>query len=419
VIDPNNGVYLDFVYSGIDWIYTYIETLYIFDYKIVYFWLLNNIYDESMDFFFLSVWYSSLQTSSLQLFWAVVLDNYITCSLSQFSITDEWVQSYICSKDTSLFVIYHPEVVFFKNQILNNYFFESLADINISIIQYLDSQTLLVPIMLFPQFLFIAYIGFFFVAFYFSFYSSSSKEESTIDADYLSSTITIESEKELGSIDDVLMPSVILLYTFGWYFYLHCWTVISIIPATLLAFLFFPLLYYTISNIPTYLLYDFGILFNCYLKGVVLSPSLIFELAFDYIAVICFYVRIITQAVRLFLMFLAYASMHDFVLITGFNTSSMTGNESIWEEISNINGSIPSITYFMLGVLPGFILSWFYEVIHTFFVVTGQIVSYLTMVFWLFVFLFMFFVVERQETYFQERKKFRQDLLKKIQNIKK
>jgi hypothetical protein len=88
-----------------------------------------------------------------------------------------------------------------------------------------------------------------------------------------------------------------------------------------------------------------------------LSPSLIFELAFDYIAVICFYVRIITQAVRLFLMFLAYASMHDFVLITGFNTSSMTGNESIWEEISNINGSIPSITYFMLGVLPGFILS--------------------------------------------------------------
>ena len=106
--------------------------------------------------------------------------------------------------------------------------------------------------------------------------------------------------------------------------------------------------------------------------------------------------------------------------ITGsFSAKPMTGNESIWEEISNINGSIPSITYFMLGVLPGFILSWFYEVIHTFFVVTGQIVSYLTMVFWLFVFLFMFFVVERQETYFQERKKFRQDLLKKIQNIKK
>ena len=40
------------MYSGIDWIYTHVETLYIFDYKIMYFWLLNNIYDESMDFFF-------------------------------------------------------------------------------------------------------------------------------------------------------------------------------------------------------------------------------------------------------------------------------------------------------------------------------------------------------------------------------
>lgn len=41
------------MYSGIDWVYTYVETLYMYDYKVVYFWLLNNIYDESMDFFFI------------------------------------------------------------------------------------------------------------------------------------------------------------------------------------------------------------------------------------------------------------------------------------------------------------------------------------------------------------------------------
>jgi len=76
--------------------------------------------------------------------------------------------------------------------------------------------------MLFPQLLFITYLGFLFVSFYFSFYSSSTKEESTIDSDYLSASITVESEKELGSIDDILMPSIILLYTFGWYFYLYC-----------------------------------------------------------------------------------------------------------------------------------------------------------------------------------------------------
>jgi hypothetical protein len=105
-----------------------------------------------------------------------MLDSYLITNLFQLSLTDEWVRSYMSGKDSALFVIYHPEVIFFKNQILNNYFFEFLSDINISAIQYLDSQSLLSPIMLFPQLLFIAYMGFLFVSFYFSFYSSSSKE---------------------------------------------------------------------------------------------------------------------------------------------------------------------------------------------------------------------------------------------------
>ncbi len=407
------------MYSGIDWLYTYVETLYIYDYKIVYFWFLNSVYDESMDFFFLSVWYSSLQTSSLQLFWSVLLDTYITSSLFQLSLTDEWVRSYMSGKDSALFVIYHPEVIFLKNQIINNYFFDFLSDINVSAIQYLDSQSLLTPIMLFPQLLFVAYMGFLFVAFYFSFYSSSTKEESTIDSDYLSASITVESEKEIGSIDDMLMPSIIIIYTFGWYFYLYCWNLFCCVPELILVFFFFPLLYYTIGNTPTFMLYDFGILFACYLRGIAPTPTMLFELMYDYIAVIAFYVRILTQGVRLALMFAAYAGMHDFVLFMDYNHRYLTGNESLWEEISNINTSISSFTYFFLGTLPGILLNWMYEVFHTFFVVTGQLVAYFGMIFWLFLFLFTFFVIEKQESYFEERRKFRQDLLKKIQNLNK
>lgn len=405
------------MYSGIDWMYTHVETLYMFDYKVVYFWLLNNVYDESIDFFFMSVWYVSLQTSSLQLFWSVILDNYITLNLMQLSLTDEWVRSFITSKDSALFVIYHPEVIFFKNQIINNFFFDFLSDINITAIQYLDSQSLLTPIMLFPQLLFITYLGFLFVSFYFSFYSSSSKEESTVDADYLSASITVESEKEIGSVDDILMPSIVLIYTFGWYFYLYCWNLFCCVPELVLVFFFFPLLYYTIGNTPTFLLYDFGILYNCYLRGIAPTPTMVFELMYDYIAVIAFYVRILTQGVRLALMFMTYAAMHDYVLFMDYSHRYLTGNESIWEEISNVNASVSSFTYFFLGVLPGQLLNWMYEVFHTFFVVTGQLVAYLAMIFWLFLFLFTFFVIEKQESYFDERKKHRQDLLKKIRNL--
>ena len=215
----------------------------------------------------------------------------------------------------------------------------------------------------------------------------------------------------------MLMPSIILIYTFGWYFYLYCWTLLSQQPEIVLVFFFFPLLYYTIFNTPTFLLYDFGILYNCYLRGVAPSPTLVFELMYDYIAVIAFYVRILTQGVRLALMFFTYAAMHDYVLYMDYSHRYITGNESLWEEVSNINSSASSITYFFLGVLPGHLLNWMYEVFHTFFVVTGQLVAYFAMIFWLFLFLFTFFVIEKQENYFEERKKFRQDLLKKLRDL--
>ena len=414
-LDYNTGIHA--MYSGIDWVYTYIETLYIYDYKITYFWLLNNVYDESIDFFFISVWYITLQVSGLQLFWSLILDTYILTNLLQFSLTDDWVRSYISSKDSALFVIHHPEIIFLKNQIINNYFFDFLGDINISIISYLDSQSLLTPIMLFPQLLFLLYLGFFFTSFYFSFYSSSSKEESTIDADYLSATIVVESEKEIGSFDDILMPSIVFIYIFGWYFYIYCWNLFCSVPELALIVFFFPMVYYTIGNTPTFLLFDFGILYNCYLRGVAPTPTLVFELVYDYIAVIAFYVRVLTQGVRLILMFFTYALMHDFVLYMDFNHKFFIGNESIWEDISNVNTSSSSITYFLLGVLPGHLLNWMYEVFHTFFVVTGQIIAYFAMVFWLFLFLFTFFVSEKQENYFEERRKSKKNFFKKYNNL--
>ena len=147
------------MYSGIDWLYTHVETMYIYDYKIVYFWLLNSIYDESIDFFFSSLWFLSLQTSAFQLFWSILLDSYISNVILQFNLTDEWVRSFISSKDTALFVLNHPEILFFKGCIINNFFFDFLTDINISAVQYLEAQSLLTPIMLFPQLLFLHFFS--------------------------------------------------------------------------------------------------------------------------------------------------------------------------------------------------------------------------------------------------------------------
>jgi hypothetical protein len=210
------------LYSLVDIAFTYVEALYVFDFNIVYFWLLNSLFDDSIDFFFISVWYITLHTSSAQLLWSIILDNYICQNIMQFNLTDEWVRSYIASKDSALFVIYHPEIIFFKNQIINNFLLDFLADATVSTANYLDSESLITPVMLFAELLLILYICAIFVSLYFSFYSTTTEEGVNIDLDYLSSSVSIESEKEVGSLDDMLMPLIIFFYTFGWYFYLYC-----------------------------------------------------------------------------------------------------------------------------------------------------------------------------------------------------
>lgn len=131
------------------------------------------------------------------------------------SLTDEWVRSFITSKDASLLIVYHPEIIFFKNQIINNFFFEYLGDMNISIVSFLEREKLITPVMLLPQLIFLTLMGYVCVSFFFSYFTTSSNEESTIDADYLTASIIVESEEEVGSIDDVLMASIIFIYIFG------------------------------------------------------------------------------------------------------------------------------------------------------------------------------------------------------------
>ena len=61
-----------------------------------------------------------------------------------------------------------------------------------------------------------------FLSFFFSSYNSATKEESTIDSDYIVLSGSVESEKEITSYDDTILVLVIIFYIFGWYFYIYC-----------------------------------------------------------------------------------------------------------------------------------------------------------------------------------------------------
>ena len=317
------------VYHGIDWIYTFTCATFVFKPKLVYFHFLNSIFDDSFDFYFNVVWYFVLLPSTLQLFWSRMLDVYFTSNLFKFHFLDEWFRFFLSSKESSVAYIYQPELLMVKNYIFKKFYSSFYTDYRLSIYDMVDQESFRTPLMLLPQLLLVIYTAMILISFYFSYYFSSVKEESTIDSDYLAASVTIESEKELGSIDDMLLCILLIVYVFGWYFYVHCWSLLSVVPELFSVFYLIIVTYYVIFSIPLYLSYDFGIFFLAYLRGVGPSAVLLSELMFDYIAFFAFFNRLLVQGVRLVLMFFTYFSMHDLIVFFSFDQQLFLGSDNI------------------------------------------------------------------------------------------
>lgn len=405
------------LHHGVDWIYVSFYNLSIFDFKVFYLWFFNSILDDSFDFFFFFFWYFSLLKSSYQLFFSFFLDYYINIFLFKLPFFDSWQRFIFSSSEPSLLFIYHPEILFIKTNLYSSYI-HIYSDFIHTVYNYLHGEVFFSPIILLVQFFFILFLLAIFLSFYFSNYFTYFKDETTIDTDYLLSGAFLEAEKEISSFDDVLLLVVIIIFLFGWYFYIHVSTMFTILPELLLVFYFLPILYFIIFGIPTFLIYDFGIFFLVYLRGVGSSSNIISELMFDYIAVLIFYTRILVQGIRLVLMLFTYLSMNDFVLYFSFNQSLFLGSESFWDEMLNINMTFDSISYFFLFSLPGRLLYWIYEILHTYFVVTVQFIAFFAIVFWLFMFLYTFFVLEKQENYFFEKRQKRRDYYYYLKQLK-
>jgi hypothetical protein len=139
--------------------------------------------------------------------------------------------------------------------------------------------------------------------------------------------MTVESEKEITAFDDMILAVIILIYVFGWYFYVHCWSLVSSLPEIGFLFYLFPGLYFIILGIPTAVLYDCGVYFVAYLRGAAKSSVFIVEMVDDYIQVLIFYTRITVQGVRLIMMLGTFASCHEFVMFFTIPQKAFIGSE--------------------------------------------------------------------------------------------
>jgi hypothetical protein len=132
---------------------------------------------------------------------------------------------------------------------------------------------------------------------------------------------------------------------------------------------------YLILAVPTYLILDFGIFYGCYLRGASISRIILFELIYDYIAILIFYARILAQGARFIIIALTYASFQDYILYSN-DAVSILLLKSVSFYVFEINYHMFSnFTYTLTQLVPTLILKVFYEVLHLLFTVISQIVA--------------------------------------------
>lgn len=130
-------------------------------------------------------------------------------------------------------------------------------------------------------------------------------------------------EKELNTIEDILIfNNVLVLFIFfilGFYFYY------VYIMSMALYFIYYTciMLVYIICLLPVSLLVQYGFYSVYYLRGTSTSLNIVYEVTLDYINLISFFLRILIQFIRIFLILLTVISLNEiFLEINTFFTDS-------------------------------------------------------------------------------------------------
>jgi len=331
------------------------------------------------------------------------------CDIKSGFYLNEWFNFFTSNGNNLIFFSHHPELflIFYSQKINLN-----ITKDYINIVDFIGVESWLSPNLKLLDLMFLISLFSIFLIIYFSYYNSFFKENTTINSDYLNASTLVESEKEISSLDDIILSIIIILYIFGWFFYVHSFTLLGNYPELMLVFYLIPLLVFLIMGVPSFLLIDFGIYFLVFLRGCGSYTSLFAELMYDYINIGSFYVRLCVQWVRLLLMYLTFIVMHDTIVFCHFNENFFIFfSEFIWDEISNIYVTFNSIFYLIFDFVYSVIFRLLFELVHTLFVCTAQLIAFFAIVFWFFFFLYTFFVAVKFENYFLKKRSFKKNYI--------
>ena len=379
--------------------------------------IFNTFFNANLDF---SLFYSYISSFSLNYF--VLFADLIETSIPQLLnyvgySTNPNPQRLITNKTIVDLIIDESDIVFFSSYKYMNYsvFSDSFVRNLISaangesffhnnleaVLSMLNISFNYIGIGLSVLYLILVFF-FFFILFFTLFYQIPQQLFGTelfllsLDSSYG----LVEAEKEVGALEDILLPLFLILsVSIGWFFLLLPHQVINTLsPFTdSIIILFFCCI---IVSLPINLLYECGFFFSTFFRGSAGSTSTLMELVYDLIANTTMFARMQVQHVRVLLGLAMYIETATYIETLSLNqllgTPQFT-NLFNWtkfnEHHTNSGLSFICDVILQIATLIG-------EIGHYILFLLQSSASYAALIFWLFSLLYSGFFKDLIEIYF-------------------
>lgn len=211
----------------------------------------------------------------------------------------------------------------------------------------------------------------------------------------------VESEKELGSLDDMFLGISIFICIYGWFFGANFIFYSLNYSESYFIYVGFPILLLIVLGMPFNMIWDYGLTFVTFLRGSSNTTIFSLEFMYDLLATAIMFIRLVVQNVRYLLMFFAFLEFFEFFASYSFLYEDMfySSDKTFFDFMSTTN--LASFFFNNFAQILTFSVLYIYNMAHLLYTVLSHFFAYLILVFWFFSFLYTTFFYEKLENFFK------------------
>lgn len=209
---------INFLIQKKSFINSFTENLQFYSYKIISYMLYDSIYKDDVDIYDRVYISSIFVPRAFNFVFAILADKFYFLFMLNLPLFNYFFKNVFNFSDFNVLILHNPEYFFiFENNLMYFYKFY-FSNIYPSIFLLNIDESFLTPIFSILQFFSLMFFVTLYMLLYFIYFNYINKEDTILDHDFLATNVTIEAEEEIGSMDDILMSLVILLFLFLWFF---------------------------------------------------------------------------------------------------------------------------------------------------------------------------------------------------------